>query len=128
MKLLLDTHVLLWWLTGDPRLSAEAHAVLRDGRNTVHLSAVSVAEMAIKAGKGRLGLPLPVGDLVLDVLEHDGFATLPIELSHAAELESLPDHHRDPFDRLLVAQARVEGMGLVSGDPQLRAYEVDVVW
>lgn len=128
MRLLLDTHVLLWWLTGDPRLSPRAHQLLRDGSNEVHLSAVSVAEMAIKAAKGRLELPIPVDALVADIVEQDGFMPLPITVSHAAALESLPDHHRDPFDRLLVAQARVEDMGLLSADPQLRAYEVDVIW
>lgn len=128
MNVLLDTHVLLWWLTGDDRLSAEAHRLLRDRGRSVYLSAASVAELAIKAGRGRLDLPVPVDALVADVLEHDGFLALPVTLSHAAALETLPDHHRDPFDRLLVAQARVEGMILLSADPQLRAYEVEVAW
>ncbi len=127
-RVLLDTHVLLWWLGGDKRLSERAHLLLRDPTVTVHLSAVSVMEMAIKARTGKLVLPLPAGALAADAIAEDGFVGLPVTLAHAAELEELPLHHRDPFDRLLVAQARVEGLELISADAQLVAYAVPVTW
>jgi PIN domain nuclease of toxin-antitoxin system len=127
-RLLLDTHVLLWWLTGDKRLSATAHDLLRDPDHEVFLSAVLVWEMAIKAAKGRLHLPVSAGALAADVIAEDGFRPLAIELEHAAEVQALPALHGDPFDRLLIAQARVEGLTLVTSDRQIVQYPVDVAF
>jgi PIN domain nuclease of toxin-antitoxin system len=91
------------------------------------LSAASVWEMAIKASLGRLTLPASAADYTRSKLE-GGLEMLPIDWSHAAAVETLPVHHRDPFDRLLIAQAQIEGLGIVSGDPAFRKYHVQVVW
>ena len=123
MKLLLDTHVALWWLAGEP-VGAEAERHLSDTTNRVLLSAAVVWEVAIKRSLGKLDAP---GDLV-EVLTEAGAAPAPITLEHAAAVEHLPPHHRDPFDRLLVAQATVEKAAIVSAGPELRAYDVPVIW
>jgi PIN domain nuclease of toxin-antitoxin system len=123
LKLLLDTHVVLWWLAGDP-VSEEAERQLADPTNRVLLSAAVVWEVAIKRSLGKLEAP---ADLV-PVLTEAGAAATPITLEHAAAVEHLPPHHRDPFDRLLIAQAKVERAAIVSADPELRAYDVPVVW
>ena len=123
MKLLIDTHVALWWLAGEP-VGEEAERQLTDSTNRVLLSAAVVWEIAIKRSLGKLDAP---ADLV-EVLTSAGAAPAPITLEHAATVERLPHHHRDPFDRLLVAQASVEGATIVSADPELSAYDVPVVW
>jgi PIN domain nuclease of toxin-antitoxin system len=123
LKLLLDTHVVLWWLAGDS-VSEEAERQLADPTNRVLLSAAVVWEVAIKRSLGKLAAP---ADLV-PVLTEAGAAATPITLEHAAAVEHLPPHHRDPFDRLLIAQAKVERAAIVSADPVLRAYDVPVVW
>jgi PIN domain nuclease of toxin-antitoxin system len=123
LKLLLDTHVVLWWLAGDS-VSEEAERQLADPTNRVLLSAAVVWEVAIKRSLGKLAAP---ADLV-PVLAEAGAAATPITLEHAAAVEHLPPHHRDPFDRLLIAQAKVERAAIVSADPELRAYDVPVVW
>ena len=123
MKLLLDTHVALWWLAGEP-VSEEAERQLADPTNRVLLSAVVVWEVAIKRSLGKLEAP---PDLV-PVLRRAGAAASPLTLEHAAAVEHLPPHHRDPFDRLLIAQATIEHAAIVSADPEIRAYEVPVVW
>ncbi|MCB1883627.1 MAG: type II toxin-antitoxin system VapC family toxin [Geminicoccaceae bacterium] len=125
MRLLLDTHVVLWWLAGDRRLSAAARGAIVGG-GEILVSAASVWEMAIKAGLGRLELPKDLGGFLSEQLRVNGFEVLPVGLRHAA-VRDLPRHHPDPFDRLLVAQARVEGAALVTQDAKLRAYEVACV-
>jgi PIN domain nuclease of toxin-antitoxin system len=123
LKLLLDTHVALWWLAGDP-VGEEAERQLGDPTNRVLLSAAVVWEVAIKRSLGKLEAP---PDLV-QVLTEAGAAATPITLEHAAAVEHLPPHHRDPFDRLLIAQATVERAAIVSADSELSAYDVPVVW
>ena len=123
MKLLIDTHVALWWLAGEP-VGKEAEQQLADTTNRVLLSAAVVWEIAIKRSLGKLDAP---ADLV-EVLTAAGAVPAPITLEHAATAARLPHHHRDPFDRLLVAQASVEGAVIVSADPELRAYDVPVLW
>ncbi len=125
MKLLLDTHLVLWWMAGEPsRIGEKALAALgSDGRDPI-VSAVTVWEAAIKRGLGKLEAP---GDLLAQ-LERAEVELLPIAARHADLVASLPLHHRDPFDRLLVAQATVEGLALVSDDESLRRYDVEVVW
>jgi PIN domain nuclease of toxin-antitoxin system len=127
MNLLLDTHAFLWFVAGDERLSARARRAMEGEDAELFLSAVSIWEMAIKSSLGRLTLPAPLDEYIAEKLEH-GFRVLPIDWMHAAAVEKMPFHHRDPFDRLLVAQAAAEGMPLVSGDPEFRAYKVKVIW
>jgi PIN domain nuclease of toxin-antitoxin system len=119
VRVLLDTHVLLWCLGGDRRLDRKTAALLRSPATDVFFSAASVWELAIKASLGKFR-----GDLeeVLRVLETEGFGELPVTARHAAEVSTLPLHHRDPFDRLLVAQGRVEGLRLYTDDTALERY------
>ena len=122
MKLLLDTHILLWWLADDRRLSADHRALIADASNLVLISAVTVAEIAIKASLGKLDAP----DDLLPTLEAGGFDELTFESRHAEVLRKLPWHHRDPFDRMLIAQAIVEQLTVVTADPHFAAYGVDL--
>lgn len=121
--LLLDTHVLLWALTDDPRLDPTAREAIVDGRTEVLVSAASTWEMAIKSRLGKLRIP----DDLIQQLEAARFEHLPVTLEHGLAVGGLPDHHRDPFDRLLVAQAQVEQLTLVTHDPQLHRYDVTVL-
>lgn len=125
MRLLLDTHLVLWWMAGEvSRISRKALAALGSEGHEPVVSAVSIWEAAIKRGLGKLEAP---GDL-LPQLEGAGVELLPITARHADLVAALPMHHRDPFDRLLVAQAKAEGLALVTDDERLRRYEVEVVW
>ena len=124
MKLLLDTHAALWWLSDDERFSGEAARHLADARNLVLLSAAVVWEVAIKRSLGKLDAP----DGFADALMRGGAAPLAVTVEHAGAVERLPWRHRDPFDRLLVAQARIEGAAIVSADAALRPYGVTLVW
>lgn len=127
MRLLLDTHVFLWFVAGDARLSRRARRTLDDSRAVLLLSAASVWEMAIKASLGRLTLPTTAGEYIAGKMKN-GLQMLPIEWIHAAAVETLPAHHRDPFDRLLIAQAQLEECAIVSADPAFRQYDVRVIW
>jgi PIN domain nuclease of toxin-antitoxin system len=124
LKLLLDTHAALWFLGGDERLGENARRHLTDGSNLVLLSAAVVWEVAIKRSLGRLAVP----EEYLSLLLGAGVQTLAISAQHAAAVEDLPPHHRDPFDRMLVAQAAIEGAALVSCDGALRPYGVALIW
>ncbi|MDB5355664.1 MAG: hypothetical protein JWN24_2117 [Phycisphaerales bacterium] len=127
MKLLLDTHIFLWWLFGDPRLSRTVSAAIADGSNRLYLSSVSGIEIANKAAVGKLKLPSKASDFVMTGMRQLQMEELAISLRHSYRLAELPMHHRDPFDRLLVAQAEIEGMTLVSQDSQLGAYGVAII-
>lgn len=128
MRALLDTHAFLWWITNDLRISAPVHALIRDGRNEIYFSAASAWELAIKARLGRIVIADDLGHFVTNHVGLNGFQVLPIALPHALAVHALPDHHRDPFDRLLVAQCRIEDLALISVDAQIRAYGVEVLW
>lgn len=110
------------------RLSATAAAALVDSSNDLYLSAVSVWEMQIKIQIGKLSFIVPLRQLVNDEMQKQGIHLLPIDLEHIYALHHLPFHHKDPFDRLLVAQAQIENLTLVSGDPALSSYSVNVIW
>lgn len=123
MKLLVDTHVALWWQAEDRRLGREARRAIATA-DIVWVSAATGMETAIKVADGRLKLQEPLGIVVIA----DDFTELPVTLKHAEELERLPKHHRDPFDRILIAQARVEGATIVTHDRAFEAYGVPVIW
>lgn len=127
MKLLLDTHAFLWFVSGDDRLSRRARQAMEADDAELVLSAASVWEMAIKARLGRLSLPATVEEYVAEKVA-SGFLILPVDWVHAAAVERLPLHHRDPFDRLLLAQASTEDLSIVSGDSAFRRYGVKVIW
>ena len=122
-RLLLDTHVVLWWLSDDQRLGEEARRLIANPGHYVAVSAVSVWEMAIKSSIGKLTVPDDVGEAILA----SGFAPLAVTIEHAARVGELPWHHRDPFDRMLVAQAQVEGLELLTADAGLGDYRVELV-
>lgn len=120
MKLLLDTHAFLWWDVHDSHLPSVLRAAIASPRNQVFVSAVTVWEIAIKRASGKLIFERAVGNAIQD----QGFQPLPITVEHAEWAGSLPQLHRDPFDRLLVAQAQLEGLVLVTVDEQILRYQV----
>jgi PIN domain nuclease of toxin-antitoxin system len=122
--LLLDTHALIWALEDNPRLSPEARAAVEDTGNTVLASAVSAWEISIKKALGRLDAP----DDLADAVEAAGFTKRVITFADARRLAALPDHHRDPFDRMLIAQALEDGAPIVSCDPLIARYQVQIIW
>jgi PIN domain nuclease of toxin-antitoxin system len=126
VTVLLDTHTFLWWVTDSPRLSRRARRVI--GESPCLLSVASCWEMAIKAGLGRLDTPRPLQRFLQQQIEVNGFELLPIALEHAAAVRELPFHHRDPFDRLIAAQAREEEMALVTVDTVFTKYGVKRIW
>jgi PIN domain nuclease of toxin-antitoxin system len=123
VQLLLDTHAFLWWLGDDPMLGPVARAAISDGDHIVFVSAATAWEIATKRASGKLDAP---GDIV-DWVSRNGFTGLAIEIEHAVLSAELPDHHRDPFDRLLVAQARLDRLTLVTADPRIVEYEVETL-
>ena len=127
MRLLLDTHIFLWWAGEPGRLSARVRALCEDTSNELVLSVVSVWEMQIKLQLGKLRLGLPLQDLIATQQRTNGLVILPIELAHVLALQGLPGHHNDPFDRLLIAQANVEGVTLLSADSVFSRYPVTVI-
>ena len=128
MRLLLDTHTFIWWDSDPARLSSRARELLYDQENELLVSVASVWEMQIKLQLGKLQLAMALEDLVAAQQEVNGVEVLPVALGHVFALGSLPPHHKDPFDRLLVAQANAEDAALVSGDPVLAQYPVRLLW
>lgn len=124
MNLLLDTHAFLWAIDNDPRLSQKARDAITDGHNIVFVSAATAWEISIKKAIGKL--KVPQGNYLEELRLHR-FTALDITTEHALAVEGLPQHHKDPFDRLLVAQAQVEKLTLVTRDPRLKAYAVQVI-
>ena len=128
MRFLLDTHALLWWAGGDKRLSSRAASLLADPVNELLLSAAVVWEISIKAALGRLALGGTPDQLIQRAIGSLGMIPLPIRIDHALDVYGLPPHHQDPFDRILISQARIEGVPLISRDPKLTAYGIPVEW
>ncbi|MBI3962980.1 MAG: type II toxin-antitoxin system VapC family toxin [Deinococcus sp.] len=124
MRLLLDTHVFLWWLADDRRLGQASRKAIADAKSLVHVSAVTVWELAIKASLGRIDLG---GADLANEIPANGFIELPIVAQHALVAGSLPRHHHDPFDRMLIAQAQVEGLQVVTHDKVFQKYGVPVM-
>ena len=123
MNLLLDTHVLLWWLDDNTRLSARAKTAITNGENVVFVSAVTIWETRIKEALGKFKLPRNFRS----VLETQPFIMLDISAEHAHAIAKLPAHHRDPFDRMLIAQAQVERLTLITSDTRIKQYKVSVL-
>ena len=124
MKLLLDTHTFIWFIMGNPALSNQARALIEDVANEKFLSVASLWEIAIKLSIGKLSLSEPFHRLIPEQLSLNGFELLNIEIDHAAMVATLPFHHRDPFDRLIIAQAVVEKMAIVSIDAVFDHYPI----
>jgi PIN domain nuclease of toxin-antitoxin system len=125
VRLLLDTHTLIWFLIAPGRIPGRLAATLEEPSHTAFVSAASVWEATIKAGLGKLSLPL---DRLVDIIAEAGFDTLPVTIVHGLGVRDLPPLHRDPFDRLLIAQARHEGLTLVTCNAMIQRYPVATLW
>jgi PIN domain nuclease of toxin-antitoxin system len=128
MKLLLDTHCFLWFIVGNDRLSISARSAIENPDNQSLLSIASLWEIAIKSSLGKLTLAQPIEILIPQQLAVNGIDLLDINLQHTAIVSRLPFHHRDPFDRLLIAQAQVENIPIVSSDSNFDLYEITRLW
>ena len=128
MRALLDTHTFLWWVMDDRRLSMLARELLEDGTNEIVVSAVIGWEIGIKARLGKLVLPDDPPRYVPELIARNRFEQLPITLMHALHVWTLPNHHRDPFDRMLVAQSQLDDLPIVTDDPQIARYDVVCLW
>jgi len=128
MASLLDTHALIWWVVGDPRITPRLRALLASADEDVFVSAATAWEIATKARLGKLRSPKVLLADFAEAIETLGFLPLPIELRHGQDAGQLPGAHRDPFDRMLAAQARAEGLTLVSADPAFAALGVATLW
>jgi PIN domain nuclease of toxin-antitoxin system len=127
VNLLIDTHILLWLLVGSPRVSSELLAILANRRNAVFLSVASTWEIAIKVGLGKLDLPSGLHTWLPAELDAADLRLLPISLAHSLGVAALPRHHRDPFDRLLIAQAVTDGLTIVTDDHVVGSYDVPLL-
>ena len=123
-RLLVDTHVLLWWRGDSHRISAGVREALANPDLPLFFSAASIWEIAIKRAQGKLSVP----ENLLDTMEERGFLELPVVSRHAIRAGALPAHHGDPFDRMIVAQAQTEGLTVVTNDARIAAYDVPVLW
>ena len=128
MRLLLDTHVFIWWDSEPEKLSPRAIALCQDPGNDLILSVTSLWEIQIKAQLAKIKLRTPLPKLVEEQQQTNGLRLLPVEAVHVFELDALPPFHKDPFDRMLVAQARIEGLCIISHDMVVSKYPVDVQW
>ncbi len=128
MKVLLDSHCWLWSISEPGRLNVRARALFEETRKPLFLSAASSWEIAIKVSLGKLKLPEPPTSFVPSRLAATGIRPLAIEHAHALRVAELPAHHADPFDRLLIAQAQLEGMTILTADPAFSRYEVETIW
>jgi len=127
VKVLIDTHIFLWWVNGD-QLSEHALAILQNSDAEVYISIASLWEMTIKSSLGKLELPAPVGEFFPSQILMNSFKLLPIEIGHLSVLQTLPFHHRDPFDRIMISQAMSESMYLISADHCFEEYPVSLIW
>jgi len=128
VRALLDTHTFLWAVQGNPRLSDVARELVADAANEMLFSSASAYEIAVEAGRGRLELPDPVEDYLRVRLHTFALRPLPITVAHAIRAAGLPAHHGDPWDRILIAQAQTEGVHLITADPAMSRYDVEIIW
>jgi len=128
MRVLLDTHAFLWWIADDPQLSPRARQIMEAADTEPFLSAASGWEIAIKSRLGKLRLPPDLQGFVAQQLQINSIQVLPIQITHALHVATLPDHHRDPFDRILVAQSQLELLPILTGDPLITQYAVTTIW
>ncbi len=127
MKVLLDTHIFLWWVSDNPRLGKEARNIISNIDNQLFLSAASGWEIAIKAGLGKLEVADDICSFMFEQMRLNAVTELPVLMNHALHVATLPNLHRDPFDRLLIAQAQLERIPILTGDEQFGAYSVEIM-
>jgi len=128
MRILLDTHTFLWWVADDPKLSANAKAIIANPDNDVYFSVVSAWEIIIKVGTGKLTLPEPPETYIPSRVALNQFEILTVQMSHILRVNSLPNFHKDPFDRLLIAQSMEENLSIVTIDNLIIQYLVKSIW
>ena len=128
MKALLDTHTFLWWISDAPKLSSLVREIISDGKNELFLSAASGWEIAIKASLGRIHIHGKLQSFISEQMITNAIQGLPIQISHALQVYNLPLYHRDPFDRILIAQSQLESLPILTNDSQFSQYQVKVIW
>ena len=128
MKALLDTHTFLWWITDQPRLPQGVRAIIENEKNELFVSAVTGWEIIIKFQLGRLILPGDPESYLMEQIQRNAFQPLPIQMRHSLHLLALPSFHKDPFDRMLIAQAQFEKIPILTSDKQIARYPVEVIW
>ncbi len=127
MKYLIDTQILLWIFSDPAKLPSQIAQIIKKPQNTLLVSTVSFWEIAIKSSLGKLTLPFPIDDLASETASNN-ISLLHIKVSHTLKVADLPHHHKDPFDRLIISQAIVENLPVISSDDAFSAYEIDLVW
>jgi PIN domain nuclease of toxin-antitoxin system len=128
MRVLFDTHSFLWWIEDDPRLSSTVKEIIGDRNNELFFSAASGWEIAIKAKTGKLNISDIPEKFVMEQLAINAVTILPIQINHALHIYNLPNHHRDPFDRILIAQSQLENLPIMTVDAQIVRYSVETIW
>ena len=128
MKLLLDTHAFLWFIAGNTKLRQKCRALIEDEDNEKVVSIASILEIAIKTSLGKLSLERPFADIIPQQLHENDFKLHPLTLAHAIRLAELPYHHRDPFDRMIIAQSLADGLPVISNDEAFDAYGIKRIW
>ena len=128
MKYLMDTHAFLWFVSDDNRLSSKAKSIIKNNNNEIYFSAASAWEISIKSKLGRMKLGEDLGSFIIEQLTANSFGPLAITISHSLYTEKLPQIHKDPFDRMMISQSKVENMVLITGDKKIREYKVSTVW
>jgi PIN domain nuclease of toxin-antitoxin system len=128
MRVLIDTHIFIWYIQNSERLPSSIATYINDGRNDILLSIASVWEMAIKQSTGKLNLGLPYASFIEEQMRLNSMELLPLRLDHLEVVTTMPFHHRDPFDRLLIAQAMLENIVIISADSTFSSYPVQRIW
>jgi PIN domain nuclease of toxin-antitoxin system len=128
VRILFDTHVFLWAISSDSRLSLKASATFADTETEALLSVATIWEILVKTQRGKLPFPNPAGPYLRDQIQRTSMSILPVALEHVLRIEKLPMHHRDPFDRILIAQAIAESVPIVTADRQFARYDVETIW
>ena len=128
MKYLLDTHAFLWFVLDDQRISAKAKLIIEDSKNKIYFSAASAWEIAIKTELARLKIKGDLDSFIIEQLSTNSFVPLSITISHCLYTKRLPQVHKDPFDRILIAQSKLENLQLISKDKKIREYNITTVW
>jgi PIN domain nuclease of toxin-antitoxin system len=128
LRVLLDTHIFLWWITDDSRLIANVRDIITDGTNELLLSVASCWEIAIKAQLGRIDLPDKPDKFIAEQLSLNAIISLPILAIHALNVFNIPSLHRDPFDRIIISQAMTESLPIITSDPVFEQYGIETIW
>ncbi len=128
MRYLLDTHAFLWFVLDDKRISTKAKSIIKDSKNEIYFSAASAWEIAIKTKLDRLKIKGDLESFIIEQLSTNSFVPLSITISHSLYTERLPQFHKDPFDRIIIAQSKIEKLSLISKDKNIKKYKVPIVW